>query len=219
MRLLRAFILGAAAGFSVPAPVLATETPAVRTDICARYDKCRLLTPGEKRLARSFYGNAIDYSNVHVIKGRYLNLFPIGNYSGIAPDGNIYAVARDIQSDDYSKEPEKAHFFLHELDHVRQRQEGLPVIVRALSTHFMAFRDPYRYKLEPGKAFRAYNFEQQAKIVEHSYILGEFLRSRGTRYAEVKDHLSFANACKKWERLSETLKGVVRTGAKPRLCR
>ncbi len=193
--------------------------PQTPQDPCRIYDHCRTLTAGEIKMARRFYGAAIDYESVHIINGRYLGIFPLGNsYSGMSPDGNIYAVKPAIQSDDYSAEREKAHFFIHELFHVRQRNLGMNLIKQAFSLHAMSGKSPYAYKLEEDKPLEKYNFEQQAKIAEHAYIFGEFLRSGGVRYSELKQR-GYALACQRWAALTRTLAGAVNTGKTPQLCR
>lgn len=210
---------GITVAFATQADPGPAQIPAPR-DPCTIYKNCRSLTAGEKRLARSYYQKSIVYDDVRIINGRYLGIFPIGNYTGMSPDGNIYAVAQTVQSQDYSKEPEKAHFFIHELFHIKQRNEGLNILGQAFSLHAMRSGNPYAYRLKPGQPAHAYNFEQQARMAEHAYILGENLRSGGVAYKAMTDGLTVQQKCHHWSLLKETLATAhVRIGSLPALCR
>jgi len=70
--------------------------------------------------------------------------------------------------DDFAAEPLHLRALLvHELVHVWQHQSGICLPLR---------RPPfarYRYRLKPGKRFTSYGLEQQARIVEHAYLLAE----------------------------------------------
>lgn len=190
-------------------------------DTCRLYQDCRRLTDGEIALARPIYGSAIQYEDVRVINGRYLGVFPIGDqYTGIAPDGNIHAVAAYVQSPDYSLEPHKQPFFLHELFHVKQHNEGLNLLGHAFHLHAMRSASPYAYVPEAGTTIDDYNFEQQASIAADAYMLGQNLRHSETLFAAWFTGQGTDEKCARFQLLSEILVTAnVTVGAKPDLCR
>lgn len=126
----------------------------------------RALTTGEIALARSVFGNAIDYCKVRLIKGKWWPFQP--RNAAMAPDGNIYfhPVAGGW-SDDFGQEPlPRQGFFIHEMTHVWQAQKGgrfyLPLMRHAFCR--------YSYHLKPGKPFARYGIEQQAEMVRHRFL-------------------------------------------------
>ena len=126
----------------------------------------RGLTPGETALARSMFGDAVDYSKVCLVRGKWWPLQP--RNAAMAPDGNIYfhPVAGGW-SEDFTAEPLfRQGFFIHEMTHVWQAQRGgrwyLPLIRHPFCR--------YGYALEPGKSFARYGIEQQAEIVRHRFL-------------------------------------------------
>jgi hypothetical protein len=64
----------------------------------------RPLTPGEIALARSVFGDAIDYAGVRLFKGKWWPFHP--RNAAMAPMGNIYFHPDGgVWSADFSKEP------------------------------------------------------------------------------------------------------------------
>ncbi|HEY8593012.1 MAG TPA: vgr related protein [Sphingomicrobium sp.] len=136
----------------------------------------RALTEGEIELARAVFGDAIDYSKVQMIKGKYWPFHP--RNAAMAPDGNIYFHPADGGwSEDFDREPlHRQGFFIHEMTHVWQAQKGGRFYLPLMRHPFCR----YAYRLKAGKPFRNYGLEQQAEIVRH-----RFLADRGARLAEV----------------------------------
>ena len=134
----------------------------------------RPLTAGETDLARSVFGDAIDYSKVELIKGKWWPFHP--RNAAMAPMGNIYFHPEGhVWSDDFSKEPLGTQgFFIHEMTHVWQTQKAGRFYLPLMRHPFCR----YDYQLTPGKPFERYGLEQQAEIVAHV-----FLASRGARLA------------------------------------
>lgn len=198
-----------------PLPVPSPE------DICTVYNDCRPLTAGEALLGEIIYGSAIDFDAVRIVNGRYLGIFPIGDqYTGIAPDGNIYVVARSMQSDDYSKEPRKAPFFVHELFHIKQRNEGLNLLGQAFSLHAMSSASPYAYVPKEGTTITDYNFEQQASMAADAYTLGQHLHSGESLFADVFKDQETDEKCVRFKLLDQILiTANVMAGPMPDLCR
>ena len=126
----------------------------------------RPLTTGEIELARSIFGNAIDYSKVRLVRGKWWPFQP--RNAAMAPNGNIYFHPHaGGWSEDFAREPLlRQGFFIHEMTHVWQAQKGGRFFLALMRHPFCR----YRYELKPGKAFARYGLEQQAEIVRHIFI-------------------------------------------------
>ena len=127
----------------------------------------RPLTPSEVALARSVFGDAIDYAPVRVHQRKWAFFQPRNVV--MAPDGHIWFHPNDGRySEDFCGcAPDMQGLFLHEMTHVWQRQQGIFLPLR---------RHPfcrYGYALKPGQRFRDYGIEQQAEIVRHAFLLRE----------------------------------------------
>ena len=139
---------------------------------------CRPLTPGERRLAASVFGDALDGGRCAVRRAKFFLAQPV--WITMAPDGDLWFHPDGRGwSADFSAEPlaARAHF-IHELTHVWQVQTGGSLVWR---------RWPwarYRYRLTPGKPFADYGIEQQACIVEDAYRLRESGRPAGRTLAD-----------------------------------
>ena len=125
----------------------------------------RPLTPGEIALARSMFGDAIDYARAAIAHRRWA-FFQPANVT-MAPLGTICFHPRGgLYRDDFADAPiDLQGLFIHELVHVWQHQQGIFLPLR---------RHPfcrYRYSLVPGRPFRRYGLEQQAEIVRHAFLL------------------------------------------------
>jgi hypothetical protein len=126
----------------------------------------RSLTQGEIGLARSLFKDAIDYSKVRLVKGKWWPFQP--RNSAMAPMGAIYfhPVAGGW-SDDFAREtPLRQGFFMHELTHVWQAQKGGSLYLPLMRHPFCR----YAYRLVAAKPFRRYGLEQQAEMVRHRFL-------------------------------------------------
>lgn len=134
----------------------------------------RPLTSGEIDLAQSIFHDAIDYSKVRLVKGKWWPFHPPN--AAMAPMGDIWFHPQNGGwSEDFSKEPlHRQGFFIHEMTHVWQAQKGGRFYLPLMRHPFCR----YAYELEPGKPFCRYGIEQQAEIVRH-----RFLADRGTGVA------------------------------------
>ena len=126
----------------------------------------RFLTPGEIGLARSVFGDAIDYRQVRLVEGKWWPLQP--RRSAMAPMGNIhFHPDGGGWSDDFAAEPlHRQGFFIHELTHVWQAQAKGRFYLPLMRHPFCH----YRYRLVPGRRFERYGLEQQAEIVRHRFL-------------------------------------------------
>ena len=128
----------------------------------------RPLTEGEIALARSVFGNAVDYARVRMVLGKWWPFQPPN--SAMAPMGNIYFHPDGgAWSDDFSKESiRRQAFFIHEMTHVWQAQAKGRFYLPLMRHPFCR----YRYRLDPGKPFHRYGLEQQAEIVASHFLAG-----------------------------------------------
>ncbi len=125
----------------------------------------RALTGAEVTLARSVFGDAIDYAAVRIHHRKWAFFQP--RQVVMAPDGNIWFNPKgDLYCDDFCRRTVDAQgLFIHEMTHVWQRQRGLFLPLR---------RHPfcrYDYALRPGWPLVRYGIEQQAEIVRHAFLL------------------------------------------------
>lgn len=149
--------------------------------------KRRHLTTGEIELCRSVFGDAIDYSRVEIIEGKWWPFQPPG--TAMAPMGNIWFHPRGGGwSDDFSKEPLRVQaYFIHEMTHVWQAQRGGRFYLPLMRHPFCR----YSYVLKNGKSFERYGLEQQAEIVAHRFLAD---RGAGSVMVPPRDFLPFRGA-------------------------
>lgn len=141
----------------------------------------RQLTPGEIELARSVFGESIDYSKVRVFNRAWMGFF--GNSGDmVTPNGNIYVAGDNARAADFSKQDQSGKtMFIHEMAHVWQFQHGRAVrwnAVKGWISSGFNYQSTYSYKLEDVKDFTKLNIEQQAHMVEDYF-------SARTRYHEL----------------------------------
>jgi hypothetical protein len=127
---------------------------------------CRHLTSGEIELARSIFGDAIDYSKVRLFEGKWWPFHP--RRAAMAPTGDIwFHPDGGGWSNDFSDEPlSQQGYFIHEMTHVWQAQKGGRLYLPLMRHPFCR----YHYELKPGRPFRLYGIEQQAEIVRHRFL-------------------------------------------------
>jgi hypothetical protein len=128
--------------------------------------KRRPLTEGEIALARSVFGDAIDYRRVRMVRGKWWPFQPKGIV--MAPTGNIhFHPASRLWSDDFSKERLSLQgLFIHEMTHVWQTQTRGRFYLPLMRHPFCR----YRYQLVEGRPFGRYGLEQQAELVRHRFL-------------------------------------------------
>jgi hypothetical protein len=126
----------------------------------------RPLTPGEVALARSIFGDAIDYGRVRIVRGKWWPLQPRGIV--MAPTGNIHFHPADPRwSEDFAEERLALQgLFIHEMTHVWQAQTRGRYYLPLMRHPFCR----YGYALREGWRFDRYGLEQQAEIVRHAFL-------------------------------------------------
>lgn len=127
----------------------------------------RGLTDGERRLARSVFGDAIVYDDVALHKRKWAFFQP--RRVVMAPMGHLhFHPGGDVYCDDFATAPlELQGLFIHEMVHVWQSQtrgRWFLVLMRWPT-------DRYAYVLKPGWPLKRYGLEQQAEIVRHYFLL------------------------------------------------
>ena len=123
----------------------------------------RAPTAGEVLMCREVFGDAIDYARVRVFNRKFWFGQPVR--MAMAPNGNIYFhPARFLE--DFSLAPVLTRaWFIHEMGHVWQHQQGVNVYMAMLQR-------VYDYTpLVPGRTFEEYGLEQQCEIAADYYLL------------------------------------------------
>ncbi|GAA0765741.1 hypothetical protein FHS52_002017 [Erythromicrobium ramosum] len=127
----------------------------------------RSLTTGEVALARSMFGEAIDYARVTIRRRKFFPLHPRG--VTMAPMGHLHfhPGAAHYCDDFAAASVERQAHFIHEMVHVWQAQ--------TLGRWYLVLRRHpwcrYDYALRPGWTLGRYGIEQQAEIVRHAFLL------------------------------------------------
>lgn len=128
----------------------------------------RDLTAGEIEIAREIYGDSINYDKVKVHDGKLFFAQP--DHSGMTPRGEIYAHGSTYHDDYAGEHAEMQGFFVHEMGHVWQHQNGILNVVwsalRAQIRHGFNYSRAYPYLLDADKTLIDYNLEQQASMLE-----------------------------------------------------
>ena len=132
----------------------------------------RSLTSGEIALARSVFGDAVDYSKVRMVKRKWWPFQP--KRTAMAPTGNIHFHPHGhLWSDDFAAEPlHRQGLFVHEMTHVWQSQTQGRFYLPLMRHPFCR----YGYSVEEGRPFKWYGLEQQAEIVRHWFLAGRGYR-------------------------------------------
>lgn len=131
----------------------------------------RPLTSGEQALARSVFGEGIEYPAVRIYHRNYVAWQ--GAHYIITPNGHLY-LGRKLRGlrDFGAAGLAMQGLFIHEMAHVWQHQQGINVLLRGgleQVCHFCGF-DQYRYRLDAGKALGQYKLEQQGEILRHFFL-------------------------------------------------
>jgi hypothetical protein len=128
----------------------------------------RHLTAGEIGLARSMFGDAIDYSKVRMVRRKWWPFQP--KTVVMAPTGNIhFHPESSIWSEDFSIERLSLQgLFIHEMTHVWQAQTRGRIYLPLMRHPFCR----YAYQRIDGRPFERYGLEQQAEIVRHCFLAG-----------------------------------------------
>ncbi len=137
----------------------------------------RPLTAGEIELATSIFADAIDYSRVRLVRGRWWPLQPRGIV--MAPTGNIHfhPDCANYRDDFAAASLSLQGLFIHEMTHVQQTQSNGRFYLPLMRHPFCR----YGYTLKEGWPLLRYGLEQQAELVRHRFLTdrGHAAASRG----------------------------------------
>ena len=135
----------------------------------------RPLTPGEITLARTVFGDAIDYAPVTIRRAKWFPFQP--RETIMAPCGHIHLHPKSsLWSEDYAAERLTLQaLFLHELTHVWQAQQRGRYYLPLMRHPFCR----YHYSICAGWRFERYGLEQQAELVRHTFLLRHGHQPRG----------------------------------------
>ncbi|MEZ0262963.1 MAG: hypothetical protein ACAH80_18305 [Alphaproteobacteria bacterium] len=134
----------------------------------------RPLTAGETALAKTVFGDSLDYKSITISDEKFMALSMLPEGTAMAPNGHLFMPG--CYKDDYSKEDTywKA-LFVHEMTHVWQYQNKvlapMAEAVRLNLSHGFNYAAAYPYKLDEKKDLIDYNMEQQASIVQDYFAM------------------------------------------------
>jgi hypothetical protein len=140
------------------------------------------LTAGEVALARTVFGDALDYAAVRIRRRKWFPLQP--SHVVMAPRGHLHFHPDSASyCEDFTMAPlHRQGLFIHELVHVWQ--------VQTRGRWYLIARRPfssrYDYALRPGLPLHRYGIEQQAEIVRHAFLL-----RNGGKVAGVSDPAAY----------------------------
>ena len=124
-----------------------------------RVSQCRPLAQNEQVLVRSVFGQHVDVLLPRICVSGWI----LRGYA-MSPDGNIYFNQSDFREDFSTATLGTQSWFIHEMTHVWQVQQGIAVVRHALLDR------RYRYVLQAGKPFVSYGVEQQAQMVQDYFL-------------------------------------------------
>lgn len=136
----------------------------------------RRLTGGEIALARSVFGDSVDYGAVWLHDKRILPPGMQHRHQAVA-NGNHISFPRTAYSPDFAAEVDakKQSVFIHEMTHVWQHQNRVCntawEATKETLKHKFNYSKAYFHKLDPKKDLTDYGFEQQAAIVQDYFLL------------------------------------------------
>lgn len=133
------------------------------------------MSAGEIEIVRSIFGKAIDCAKVTIRRRKWAFFQP--RRVTMAPRGHIhFHPDSSAYCDDFADAPlHRQAFFIHEMTHVWQTQtrgDWFLVLNRMPWAR-------YDYALKPGWKLAQYGIEQQARIVEHAFLLRNGARIPG----------------------------------------
>lgn len=132
----------------------------------------RALSVGERLLAQSIFGTAINYDAVTVNQRKWWMFQP--RRVTMAPDGHLWFHPEgDSYCGDFCESSLSAQgLFIHEMTHVLQSQQRGRFYLPLMRHPFCR----YSYEFVPEKPFDRYGIEQQAEIVRHVFLMRQGVR-------------------------------------------
>jgi len=103
-------------------------------------DDFRSLTAGEVRMARTIFGDTVNYSHVRVYKGSYFPFNLQDNGTAVTPNGNMYWPEPIFKEDFSSESSLNKNWFMHEFVHIWQHNMDMSVRTRGLISKYVNYR-------------------------------------------------------------------------------
>ncbi|MBO7554985.1 MAG: type IV secretion protein Rhs [Neisseriaceae bacterium] len=127
----------------------------------------RPLTQNEQRLVQSIFADSIDCTNIKIyaVPFDWLKLNTAMSFGG-----HIYFPRRYFCKDFTQQNMAMKRWFVHEITHIWQSQNGFPVLFAGVLIFLSGgyfFQAAYRYqhKIKTHKTFAELNMEQQAEVI------------------------------------------------------
>ncbi|MCE9507036.1 MAG: hypothetical protein K8R48_01810 [Alphaproteobacteria bacterium] len=132
----------------------------------------RPLTDAEITLAKTIFGNSIDYAAIKVLDQPTSSLQP--SNTSMVVGNNIY-MHKNYRDDFAQSSPFSRCLFIHEMTHIWQGQNKLFNQVLAVAElqlkHKFNYAAAYYFNLDGAKDLTDYGLEQQAAIIEEYYLI------------------------------------------------
>ena len=146
----------------------------------------RRLVPGEIQMASLLFGDAIDYSRVHIYNRRYLPFGLQPRNCAMTPNGHMYFDKSCCLVDFSAGALPAQHWFMHEMVHVWQHQLGYPVRLRGA----IRIGLPYDYVLREGAQLADYNMEAQGDLLADYFVLKYLKKPHAMRQQRYRGSLA-----------------------------
>ena len=171
--------------------------------LCRIDPSCRAMTAAETALARETFGNTIDYKQVKIFN-RSLFLWPAPDHTAARMwNGNIYVFSDPFKTRDFSSaDTTTKGVYLHELTHVWQYANDPKFLASgffSLLMHDFDYQSLYGYSIDDHKYLSAFNFEQQAQIIEDHHRLRTEFRDN-TAHLTMNRPANFTRDFNRWAR-------------------
>lgn len=129
-------------------------------------------------MARTVFGDAIDYAKVRIIGRRYMPFQP--KNCAMTPNGSMYFHRSCVCADFAAAAIGEQRWFIHEMAHVWQHQLGYPVRLRGA----LRVGLDYHYRLRPGLSLADFNMEAQGDLLADYFVLRLLHRPDAMRWPE-----------------------------------
>jgi hypothetical protein len=127
----------------------------------------RGLTGGEVSMAEEVFFDDIDYGQVNVFNKKFAFFQPSG--IAMSPNGSIYFHPDDYLDDFSLASVDTRAWFMHEMTHVWQKQQGMNVMWLGATNRNYSYLP--LAPAPPGRSFYSFGIEQQGEIVRDYYML------------------------------------------------
>ncbi|WP_157956642.1 hypothetical protein [Dyella sp. C11] len=135
--------------------------------------KVRGLSSSEIAMARTVFGDGVDYAKVKVHHGGWWLFSAVGGQdktTAVTPNGEMYYPSA-IYRDNFAGDDDRGRaLFMHEMVHVWQKQMGYSVKLHGMTVTSRGDA-AYRYTLTSTSRLSDFNMEQQGNIMSDYYMI------------------------------------------------